>query len=93
MGAFYTIFAKEQKGDALLQKTYTVDFLTKKQKVNEGEISQYYVHGNHEAIIDPETFDMVQALMNSRRPGKNRVSSGSIFSSKIKCGCQSLEYF
>ncbi len=78
---------EKYKGDALLQKTYTVDFLTKKQKVNEGEIPQYYVHGNHEAIIDPETFDMVQTLMNSRRTRKNRVSSGNIFSSKIKCGC------
>ncbi len=78
---------EKYKGDALLQKTYTVDFLTKKKKVNEGEIPQYYVHGNHEAIIDPETFDMVQALINSRKSGKNRVSSGTIFSSKIKCGC------
>ena len=40
-------------------KCYTVDFLTKKTKTNEGEIPQYYVEGNHEAIIDPETFKMV----------------------------------
>lgn len=37
-----------------------MDFLTKKTKVNEGEVSQYYVQNNHSAIIKPEVFDMVQ---------------------------------
>ena len=46
------------EGDALLQKSFTVDFLTKKKKANEGEIPQYYVKDNHEAIIDPETFEI-----------------------------------
>ena len=31
---------EKYKGDALLQKKFTVDFLTKKQKVNEGEVPQ-----------------------------------------------------
>ena len=39
---------EKYKGDALLQKTFTVDFLTKKHKQNEGEVPQYYVKGNHE---------------------------------------------
>lgn len=47
-------------GDVLLQKSYTVDFLTKKKKVNEGQMPQYYVEGNHEAIIAPEIFQTVQ---------------------------------
>ena len=76
---------EKYKGDALLQKSYTVDFLTKKKKMNEGEIPQYYVRDNHEAIIPPETFEMVQALMATRKKGKNRLSSVSVFSSKIKC--------
>ena len=76
---------EKYKGDALLQKSYTVDFLTKKKKMNEGEIPQYYVRDNHEAIIPPETFEMVQTLMATRKKGKNRLSSVSIFSSKIKC--------
>ena len=42
---------EKYKGDALLQKSYTTDFLTKKTKKNEGEIPQYYVKGNHEAIV------------------------------------------
>lgn len=66
--------------------SFTVDFLTKKKKANEGEIPQYYVKDNHEAIIDPETFEMVQTLMATRKKGRNCKSSVSIFSSKIKCG-------
>jgi len=77
---------EKYKGDALLQKGYTVDFLTKKKKKNEGEIPQYYVEGNHQAIIDPAVFDSVQILMQARCPGRNRDSCVSIFSSKIKCG-------
>ncbi len=81
------ILANEKyKGNALLQKTYTVDFLTKKKKTNEGEIPQYYVRDNHEAIIAPETFEMVQTLMATRTKGENRRSSVNIFSSKVKCG-------
>ena len=34
---------EKYKGDAILQKGFTVDFLTKKRKVNEGEVPQYYV--------------------------------------------------
>lgn len=78
---------EKYKGDALLQKVYTTDFLSKKKKKNEGEVPQYYVEGNHEAIIDPAVFDNVQILMQSRGgSGKNRNSCVSIFSSKIKCG-------
>ncbi len=50
---------EKYKGDALLQKEFTVDFLQKKMKKNEGEVPQYYVEGNHEAIISPAVFDMV----------------------------------
>ena len=77
---------EKYKGDALLQKTFTVDFLTKKKKVNEGEIPQYYVTGNHEAIIEPAVFDMVQREMESRHPGKNRYSGVHVFSGKVYCG-------
>ena len=54
---------EKYKGDALLQKEFTVDFLQKKMKKNEGEVPQYYVEGNHEAIISPAVFDMVQQEM------------------------------
>jgi hypothetical protein len=47
-------------GDALLQKTVTTDFLTKKRVVNKGLVPQYYVENNHEAIIPKELFMRVQ---------------------------------
>lgn len=77
---------EKYKGDALLQKCYTVDFLTKKKKINNGEIPKYYVEGSHDAIIAPDLFDMVQKQMALRHLGKNRHSCVSIFSSRIKCG-------
>ena len=58
---------EKYKGDALLQKQYTVDFLTKKRKTNEGEIPQYYVTDNHEPIIDKKTFDLVQIERDKRK--------------------------
>ncbi len=76
---------EKYKGDALLQKQYTVDFLNKKMKKNEGQVPQYYVEGNHEAIISPAVFDMVQAELERRRSGSSRYSGVSIFSNKIKC--------
>ncbi len=51
---------EKYKGDAMLQKSFTVDFLTKKKKINEGEIPQYYVENSHPAIITTEVFDLVQ---------------------------------
>ena len=77
---------EKYKGDALLQKEFTVDFLQKKMKKNEGEVPQYYVEGNHEAIISPAVFDTVQAEFVKRKRGGTRYSGVSIFSNKIKCG-------
>lgn len=47
-------------GDALLQKNFTVDFLNKKMKKNEGEVPQYYIENDHEAIISKELFNAVR---------------------------------
>ena len=77
---------EKYKGDALLQKEFTVDFLQKKMKKNEGEVPQYYVEGNHEAIISPAEFDMVQAEIAKRNHSGSRYSGVTIFSNKIKCG-------
>ena len=86
-GAVRSILTNEKyRGDALLQKSYTVDFLTKKKKPNEGEIPQYYVEGNHEAIIAPDVFEAVQRELERRSNGRNRHSGVHLFSGKIKCG-------
>ena len=77
---------EKYKGDALLQKEFTVDYLQKKTKKNEGEVPQYYVEGNHEAIIEPKLFDLVQVELAKRsKKGTARYSGISIFSNKIKC--------
>lgn len=86
MGLCLTGANEKYKGDALLQKSFTVDFLTKKTKANEGEIPQYYVEDNHEAIIDPDTFEMVQREMAKRGGGKKYRSGVHLFSSRIRCG-------
>ena len=75
---------EKYKGDALLQKTFTVDFLTKKKKINEGEIQQYYIEGSHPAIIQPEFFDLVQVEIKKRK-GIKRSTAG-IFASMLICG-------
>ena len=78
-------------GDALLQKTYTTDFLTKKRVKNTGIVPQYYVENNHEAIIPKDIFMQVQAELARRRnvrtgkSGKKRCFSGNNCFSQIVC--------
>lgn len=77
---------EKYKGDALLQKTYTVDFLSKTVRKNHGEIPQYYIQNSHPAIIDPDTFDLVQNEIERRRPNRRQLHRSSPFSGKIICG-------
>lgn len=79
-------------GDALLQKTYTLDFLTKRRIKNTGEMPQYYVEDNHEPIISRETFMLVQEEIARRgynKDGKDirkRHSSKYCFTGLTYCG-------
>ena len=77
---------EKYKGDAILQKSFTVDFLQKKMKRNEGEVPQYYVRNSHPAIIEPVEWELVQAEMTRRKELKQRYSSHSVFASMIFCG-------
>ncbi len=63
---------EKYKGDAIINKTYTVDCLSKKIKANNGERPKYYVENNHPAIIDAATFGRVQEEL-ARRSGKRKV--------------------
>ena len=76
---------EKYKGAALLQKCFTVDFLTKKKKLNEGEVPQYYVEHSHEPIIAPEEFDKVQAEFVRRKQFGLQYSGKNIFASRIVC--------
>lgn len=75
-------------GDALLQKTYITDCITKKVKKNMGERPMYYVENNHPAIIPRETFDQVQKEM-TRRSSKRKVLQKS---GKTELGKYSSKY-
>ena len=77
---------EKYKGAALLQKKFTVDFLQKKMKVNEGEVPQYYVEHSHEAIIDPEEWEKVQLELARRKTSTRRTQCNSPFSGKLICG-------
>lgn len=85
-GVISILTNEKYKGDAILQKKFTVDFLTKKQKVNEGEVPQYYVANSHPAIIEPEIFDLVQYELKQRKESGRWTSSAHCFSGKIFCG-------
>lgn len=54
-------------GNALLQKRYVADHLTKLEKNNHGELPKYYAEGTHPAIVPPETFLRVQEQMEQNR--------------------------
>ena len=80
-------------GDALLQKTYTTDFLNKTRVKNTGIVPQYYVEADHEAIIPKDIFMRVQEELVRRRVvkvsanGKKRTySSNHCFSQIVICG-------
>nr|WP_076388629.1 recombinase family protein [Vaginimicrobium propionicum] len=78
----HSILTNEKyKGDALLQKRFTVDFLTKQRKTNEGEVPQYYVTGSHPAIIDPETWELVryELAKNTNQGRRERAFTGMVY--------------
>ena len=77
---------EKYKGSALLQKCFTVDFLQKKMKKNEGEVPQYYVEHSHPAIIEPEEWERVLLEMSRRRNSGKRTNCTSPFSGKLICG-------
>lgn len=75
-------------GDLLLQKQFRVDHLEKKDKKNEGELPQYFIQDNHEAIIPRAEFDTVQADIKRRAaalPAGHGRHIAYPFSKKLLC--------
>jgi DNA invertase Pin-like site-specific DNA recombinase len=60
-------------GDALLQKTYVTDCITKKMRKNNGELPMYLVKNHHEPIISRSDFNRVQEEM-ARRSAKRTIA-------------------
>lgn len=85
---------REVQGDAILQKSYTVDFLTKKRAKNQGQIPQFHIEDNHEAIIYPLIWEAVQLEQERRERyiaehGTNSYSHNpetNPFASEVICG-------
>jgi hypothetical protein len=86
---------EKYKGDALLQKTYTVDFLSKKRADNTGQVPQYYVEDSHPAIIDKEMWEAVQLEMDRRKAYAfehgieklEHATTSNHFAGRVICGC------
>lgn len=73
MTTIQSILSNEKyKGDAVINKTYIKDCLSKKVMVNNGERPKYYIENNHPAIIDAVTFGRVQEEL-ARRAGKPKT--------------------
>ncbi len=86
---------EKYKGEALLQKTYTTNFLTKKRVENKGEIPQYYVEESHPAIIDKDTWEAVQLEKERRKAFIDKynikrldyTTNDNPFIGRVICGC------
>ena len=81
-------------GDAILQKSYTADFLSKRRVMNDGSVQMYHIEEDHEPIVDIETWEAVQAELERRAQyckdhftnAYGQMSEKNPFYAKIICG-------
>lgn len=85
---------EKYRGSLLMQKTYTVNYLTKQQARNTGQLPQYYIEANHPPIIDPPQWDAAQEEMARRREFRERHglrgtdgAGHSPFYARLFCRC------
>lgn len=91
------IILKNEKyvGDLLLQKKYVSDHLSKKMRINRGELPQYHVTDNHEAVIARDDFEKVQQMIGERAEKyapEISVKEPYQFTGKISCGICGKSY-
>ena len=81
---------EKYRGDALLQKRYSRNFLDRKMRKNEGEFPQYFVENTHEAIIEMDTFQKAQEIFSYNKEAGgfpyNRTGKMYPFTKKVICG-------
>jgi DNA invertase Pin-like site-specific DNA recombinase len=85
---------EKYKGDSILQKSYTVDFLSRKRAKNNGVLPKYYVEDSHPAIIDKELWDVAQLEFERRKAFKKKYNmriydiykKNNCFISRVICG-------
>ncbi len=76
-------------GDLFQQKTFTPDYIEHKKKYNNGQLEMVRLYDHHDAIIDRDTWDRVQAELARRSPNdeaKSRHSYRYWCSGKLTCG-------
>lgn len=94
---------EKYKGDTMLQKTFTEDFMTGKKSNNIGQRNRYYVKGNHPAIVSADMFDKVQEEMDKRsrvisnedgtvKIGGNKYNSKYLLGNLLVCGACGASY-
>lgn len=57
---------EKYKGDALLQKSFTINYLTKEKKANEGELPMYYVENSHEPIVSKDVANNARKFLDEK---------------------------
>lgn len=86
---------EKYSGDMLLQKTFSLDHLSKIRQLNRGELPMYQVINSHEAIIDKETFARVQHEIERRAAKfrhKPQLNKTYLFTGLIRCGLCGKHY-
>lgn len=96
ISSIYSILRNDKyTGSLLLQKTYSLDCISKKTVKNCGELPMYYIEGSHEAIIDKAIFDKTQ-LEIARRAEKfskpNAKRTPYTFTGLLRCGICGKHY-
>ncbi len=83
----YILSNEKYIGDTLHQKTYTPEILPFRNRINRGEADKYYVSNTHEAILDKDTFNKVQAMIrrNLEKEAEKSKPKKHNFSGKIYC--------
>ena len=81
-----TVANEKYTGNAMLQKRFRNNHLEKKLLRNTGELPMFYAEGTHPAIIDKETFDTAQVVLQKiseatkgRPHPQNSEFTGKIF--------------
>ena len=81
-------------GLLILQKYYRNNYIEKVKTKNNGELPKYMVEEAHEAIVDAETFQKVQKILQQREKqyGHEGATNRYPLSGMIQCGCCGKNY-
>lgn len=74
-------------GDTRLQKTFAEDIAPYKQRINRGELDEYYIEETHEPIISKVEYELVQMLIKQKESKHGYGVSEYMFAGKIECEC------